>query len=414
MKKHKILAFLLALLVSIGLWFYAVTVVNPNDKTKINGVKVRIVGTTDLASRNLILTGGEEQFVDVEVSGRRSDLKELNRSSLEAVADVSNIDRPGEYEVSWTLDTPSTVASGDISLVGSNQNKVAVKVSEYKERPAIPVELAYEGELAEGYIRDAATLSSETLSVGGPAEEVEKIVKAVATVNLNAAESSFTQELEYVFVDENDAPLTLSDYVKVSAPTVRVSVPVLRYKQVNLTVKLLAGGGATEKDVECTIEPSTIGVTGSDEALRDLDELVIKEIHLGELTTSQEWTIIPELPAGVTNRASETSVKVSLRFKGLTTKRFTIPCASIERLNDVPTLAFGEQSVVVQVRGRASAINALTEDDIRIKADMTNDYDPTTKTVTLQVELAAAGNSAGIIGGPYTVQVVETVPDGEE
>ena len=42
MQKHKILSFLLALVVSIGLWVYAVTVVNPDDTTYIRDVRVRI------------------------------------------------------------------------------------------------------------------------------------------------------------------------------------------------------------------------------------------------------------------------------------------------------------------------------------------------------------------------------------
>ena len=71
MQKHKILAFLLALVVSIGLWVYAVTVVNPNDTTKISDIKVRIVGASELMSNNLMLTGGEGQTVTVEISGRR-------------------------------------------------------------------------------------------------------------------------------------------------------------------------------------------------------------------------------------------------------------------------------------------------------------------------------------------------------
>ena len=98
MQKHKPLAFLLALLVSIGLWVYAVTVVNPNDTTRISDIKVRVIGTGELESNNLMLTGGENQTVNVEIAGRRSDLKELNSSSLEAIADVSNIDRAGSYE----------------------------------------------------------------------------------------------------------------------------------------------------------------------------------------------------------------------------------------------------------------------------------------------------------------------------
>lgn len=410
MQKHKILAFLLALIVSIALWFYAVTVVNPNDTTKISDIKVRIVGTGELMSNNLMLTGGEGQTVTVEISGRRSDLKELNSSSLEAIADVSNIDRPGEYEVSWTLDPPSTVASGDISLVSANYNKIKVKVSEYKERPEIPVTVEYTGELPPGYVRDPAVLNYPTIPVSGPAEEVSKIDHAIVTVDLNDATSNITNELEYRFVDKEGQELSLSEFVTSSVPVVRVSVPVLAYKQVDLKVKLIPGGGATAQDVVCTIEPATIGVTGPEDVLSRLGSIEIYEIDLGQFNENKTWTVTPDLPAGVTNRASETSVKITLSFRGLTTKRFSIPCSSFTRINDVETMDFGEQSVVITVRGKAAAVNALTMEDIRIVADMKNDYDPATKTLTLQIYLPEL-STAGVIGGPYTVQIVEVVPE---
>ena len=410
MQKHKILAFLLALIVSIALWFYAVTVVNPNDTTKISDIKVRIVGTGELMSNNLMLTGGEGQTVTVEISGRRSDLKELNSSSLEAIADVSNIDRPGEYEVSWTLDPPSTVASGDISLVSANYNKIKVKVSEYKERPEIPVTVEYTGELPSGYVRDPAVLNYPTIPVSGPAEEVSRIDHAIVTVDLNDATSNITNELEYRFVDKDGQELSLSEFVTSSVPVVRVSVPVLAYKQVDLKVKLIPGGGATAQDVVCTIEPATIGVTGPEDVLSRLGSIEIYEIDLGQINENKTWTVTPDLPAGVTNRASETSVKITLSFRGLTTKRFSIPCSSFTRINDVETMDFGEQSVVITVRGKAAAVNALTMEDIRIVADMKNDYDPATKTLTLQIYLPES-STAGVIGGPYTVQIVEVVPE---
>ena len=167
MQKHKILSFLIALVVSIGLWVYAVTVVNPDDTKTISDVRVRIIGTSALASDNLMLTGGEDQTVNVEISGRRSDLKELNSSTLEALADVSTIDRAGTYEVSWTLVPPSTVASGDISIVGANSTKITVKVSEYNERPEIPVEVEYTGSLPDG-LTFPVRISATTRPPSGP------------------------------------------------------------------------------------------------------------------------------------------------------------------------------------------------------------------------------------------------------
>lgn len=409
MPKHKIVSFLLALIVSVGLWVYAVTVVNPDDTTSVRDIRVRITGTKELTLNNLMLTGGEEQYIDVEVSGRRSDLKELNSSNLEAVADVSNIEGPGKYQVSWTLNPPSSVASGDIKLVSSSSNKITVKVSEYKERPEIPVEVEYTGAIATGYVRDPASLSVESIAVSGPAEEVGAIAKARVTVDLENAESSLDQELAYEFVNSEGEVLQMSSYVTVSEPTVRVIVPVMRYKQIKLELSFLPGAGATAQDVEYKIEPASIGVTGSDEVLDTLDTLVIREIDLSKVTQNIELTLTPELPSGVTNRAEDKNVKVTIRLVGVITRKLNIDCASIERVNDDETLDFGEGSVAITVRGRAADVNALTAASVRITADMKNDYDPTTMTVKLKVSLLG-GTKCGVLG-EYTVQVIEKVEE---
>ncbi len=408
MQKHKILAFLLALIVSIGLWVYAVTVVNPDDTVYIRDVRVRITGASALTSDGLMLTGGENQTVNIEIAGRRSDLKELNSSTVEATADVSNIDSPGTYEVSWKIGLPSTVASGDINIVSASSTRIKVAVSEYKERPAIPVEVEYVGVLPDGYVRDPAELDRETVAVSGPAEEVGKIAKAVITVDQDGATDSFAEDMEYRLVDENGEALELSEYVTIADPTVYITVPISYYKQINLKVGIIDGGGATQNDVELTIEPKTIGVTGSEEALQDLDELIIKEIDLAEITKdSQSWTLTPELPAGVSNRASEKTVTVTVTFVGIQTKTFTIPCADFERENDVESMEFGEPSVKITLRGTKEALAAIRTEDIKVFADMTNGYDAATKTVTLRIELPK-NTTAGVIGGPYVVQIIET------
>ena len=102
MQKSKILAFLLALVVSIVLWFYAVTVVNPDDTITISGISVQFEGTEALTSQGLMLTGGDSTKVSIKVSGRRSDLKELNNETVTAIADVTRIAASGSYQLSWS------------------------------------------------------------------------------------------------------------------------------------------------------------------------------------------------------------------------------------------------------------------------------------------------------------------------
>lgn len=406
MQNHKILSFLLALLVSIGLWVYAVTVVNPDDTKTISDVKVVFIGTSELTGRKLMLTGGADQRITVEISGRRSDLKELSSTSLEVVADLKNIDAAGDYELSWILDPPSTVASGDISVVSSSASRIQVSVSERLEKPEIPVFVENQVTPAQGFLCDPVVLSTETVSVSGPAQEVSRIAKAIVSVSQENASQTVTQDITCRFVDQDGNELTLSQHVTVSQPEIRVTVPVLPYKQVALKYEVIPGGGATENDAKITISPEYIIVTGTEEALAaQPDEIVIKTLELAQITESKSWSVTPELAPGVTNRASSPSVQISLEFEGLTTKRFTIRCADIIRLDSIDTREFGEQNVVIIVRGRTDTVNALNYSDIRVTADMEKDFDPATMTVTLNVEIS--NSDAGVIGGPITAQVID-------
>ena len=141
MQKHKILAFLLALVVSVCLWFYAVTVVNPDDSTTISGIPVQFEGMDALTARGLMLTGGENTKVSVKMLARRSDLKELNNETVTAVADVSRISASGEYQLTWSIVLPETVATGDVSEISSTPSRISVKVSEVKTNPDVPVKV---------------------------------------------------------------------------------------------------------------------------------------------------------------------------------------------------------------------------------------------------------------------------------
>lgn len=321
MQKHKVLAFILALVASIGLWVYAVTIVNPNDTVEVSDIRVRITGTASLAADGLMITGGDAQFIDVEIAGRRSDLKELNSSSLEAVADVGNIDAPGTYEVSWTLNPPATVASGDISLVSASANRVTVKVSERRDRE-IPVEIRYNKEdLPAGY--DLGELHyTETIAVSGPAEEVGKIAKAVVAIELKDRKDKINEPMAYMFEDEKGEELTLGSYTTVSAEAVELMMQILPYKDVTLDIELLAGGGLTEADVSYKITPSTIRVTGTEKELAAMPDTLVsdKPIDLATIEglAPEAFKYAFELPEGVTRwgetGASSVTVEIDLQI----------------------------------------------------------------------------------------------------
>lgn len=410
MQKHKILAFLLALIVSICLWFYAVTVVNPDDSTTINGISVQFEGLDALTARGLMLTGGDDTKVSVKMRARRSDLKELNNETVSATADVSRISASGEYQLTWNLVLPDTVATGDVSEISSIPSRFTVRVSEIKTNPDVPVKVEYTGELADGltYQENTASLTPATLKLSGPADEVNKVDHAQVKVDLTGATTLIDEEYPYTLYDSDGNELTLSKYTTVSSEKIYVRLPILHYKDVKLKIDVVSGGGATEQDLEWTIEPNAIRVTGNDKDLQEMpEELSVATVNLAEMNVySQTMTAKLNLPSGIINLSDEDSVEIRLKLSGLTTKEITVPVSQIERKNEEQTMSFGTQSVKIQIRGKATALENITAADLRVIADMASGYDSKTKNVTLEVSMIASLADVGVIGGPYTVPVI--------
>ena len=141
------------------------------------------------------------------------------------------------------------------------------------------------------------------------------------------------------------------------------------------------------------------------------DELTIRTIDLAQITGTETFEVTPELPSGVTSRADSQTVKITVTLKGLVMKEFTVPTASILRKEAPTGMTFADQNVKITVRGRASVMSSLRMEDLTVTADFSRHYDAAAKQVELEVALPA-NVSAGVIGGPYTVQVSLSETDG--
>ena len=82
------------------------------------------------------------------------------------------------------------------------------------------------------------------------------------------------------------------DVVETEPETVLVTLPVEKMKEVELTVDLIPGGGATADNVTVDIEPRTLMVAGSAEILDQLDRISLGEIDLSKVfgTLTQSMT----------------------------------------------------------------------------------------------------------------------------
>ena len=411
MRNHnKLLSFLLALVASVVLWIYVVTVVAPDDTVTIRNIPVVFDGLETLASRNLMITYGENTTINMTLSGKRTDLKQLSSGNIVLTADAGRIKEPGEYNLSYSIDYPTPVASGDISPTPS-RTTVHVVVSEIGSKE-LEIEKRTTGEVQEGYTLGSAniTLSADTVQVMGPVEEINEIYGAYIALNVEGLDTTTKQTAAIHFLDAGGEEIVPSKNVTASLTQVDATVPVLRIQELQFGLNLMAGGGATEANVKIDYYPKTITVSGEARTIDALNgEWKLGTVKLEEIlenSVTREFAV--ELPQNITNESNVQKVRVTITLVGLSTKTLTLPVDRISVLNktdDGMEVAIAGTTVTIRLRGKAEAIAKITEDDLRATINYADCVNAST-TVALSVGVPEFPE-VGVLGSP-TVVVTRT------
>lgn len=357
---------LVSLILATILWMYIVGVENPQRETDINGIQIQYVGLDLLDDRDLAIVEGNINSLDIRVRGRRTDLMNLDiENNISATVDVSSITSVGQYNVLIDLTFPSSV-----ELVSQSFNRVSLDV-EQLQKASIPVNVTLDSAstIAEGSMIDKITPKPEYIQVRGPEKIVSKIQSAEVDVLRENISSSLEMTLPFTLADDQGNEVSTTG-LELSNSEIDVTIDVLAVKQVDLKMEFTDGGGATASNVRCTIDPAQITITGDPNTLEGLNQIVLGNLNLSDVTTSVTDVYNISLPNGITSVSGETTANVTVELTGLSTKRLI--CTNIEIAN-VPEGYSAElltQQIDVTVRGTADSIDKISSSNIKIVVDL--------------------------------------------
>ena len=375
MRRTKLYSLLLSIFVAFGLWLYVVTNVSQGDDKTFYNIPVVMEGESVLNERNLMITSVSTKNVSMHLSGTRSNLNKINSGNITVKVDLSSIREPGDnIALSYTPTYPGDVPSNAFVMESQSPSRIYVNV-DYRRTKEIPVEVKWTGTRSESYLYDTenAVLDNSSVTIVGPAAVADQIDRAVIEIDLTNRMESMSESFRYTLCDEEGNPVN-AEQITTSVEEVRVDLQIQRIKVVTLTADLIYGGGATEQNTTVEIEPKTIRVSGSEAVLADVGDVYsVGTINLAELEkASNTLTYTVTMPEGVTNQTGVSEVTVTVTFTGLKTKDFIID--NIQSIN-VPQGLEAEiinANLTVKVRGPASQIDKLTEEDITAVADLSN------------------------------------------
>ena len=412
--KNKLVSIALSLLIAFGLWMYVITEVSPNSEQPYLDIPVKMEGETLLRERNLIITDISSTNVDLTLSGNRTDLNELNSSNITLKADMTKIYDPGVHKIGYDIILPGHVASNAFTRVSQYPDSITVTVERLIRNKEIPVNIVYQGKAAEGYVvrRADAVLDNTHILVTGPESVVNQITQAVITVDLEGQTESISQNYRFTLCNKDGEGVN-SELITVNIEEVHMDLTIHRKKQVDLTVTVVPGGGATEEDVELTLSIDSIQLSGSDIALQQVgDTINLGTINLADYETSTEIIFTIPVYEGVTNDSGETEVKVKLAFRGLMTREIVITEFLITGVPEGYEGKVITEKLTIKVRGRSELVSKLTAQDISARVDFTGE-EPGDATVRVNITFSGKYKALGVLGKP-TVTTSLQLLDQEE
>ena len=372
--KSKVGAVLISVLVAFGLWLYVITTVSPESEASISGIPVVMEGESVLNERGFMITDQDDLNVTLKLSGNRTDLSKVNKGNITIKADLSRIYEAGKTTLQYTPIFPGDVPSNAFVIEAKYPESITVNVEARRNNKEVPVEVRWTGTTPTGFMSDKGNrvLDNPVIKITGPASVADKIEKAIIEVNLDNRKESISESFRYTLCDKEGNPVD-AEAIITNVEEVRLDLKIVRFKDLKLSYNLVEGGGANAKNTNITLSADTIRVSGSEAALEAMgDQLVIGTVNLRDIPKDDVLTYPVILPEGVNNLTGVTEVKLDIKFNGLATKEFTV-----EEIRGIHVPEGMEAEVITEkipvvVRGPASAIGNIKEEDLAIEIDLAN------------------------------------------
>jgi hypothetical protein len=224
-----IMAYLLCLLIAVGIWAYVTITEADTYEYQFTGVVVNLEGVGALANRSdLSPISGDGQEVTITVKGSRSEISKYTSEDIFAYVDLSFVNTADRHSMEVHVDLP-----GNMQLVSAYPSKITVFVDETIEKQIpIKVDLLYSAEsdvtVLEPEIDDANVIN-KMITVTGPKTVVDYISHALIKKDIGKVTSGVKFNSSFTLIDKTGDSVT-NPYVKTDVTEVSVNIGVVAEK----------------------------------------------------------------------------------------------------------------------------------------------------------------------------------------
>lgn len=353
---------LLALLLSLILWFYVTLQANPLEE-KLYEVPVDYINLEE------DLTISEKtDYVTVRVQSNSNILSSVEAKDISAYVNMATAEI-GTFTGSVMVDIPDNV-----QLVSISDSTVIITVEEVSQINK-EVSINYgKAAVADGYMSMDGAVYPNTVTISGPSDKLDSIASVYVEVNLANMDSNYDGVLPVNVVDDNGS--SLATWIDVEPANVEVLVPIVANnptKVVPVSPTIIGSVAEGYTITRTVVEPSVVTITGAQTAIDSITYAYTSAVDISDATTNIVTQVKLLDNTGITyvdNFNSTINVIVVVEEeKTVTIENVAI---TVENANSDYNYDLQKSTISVKVVGPASVVEELTNTDIVAKIDVSD------------------------------------------
>ena len=381
-----ILARVVCLFAAFLIWIYVMSVDSTDREEVFRSVGVSLENASVLKNEyDMSVISGTGNVADVTIKGKKNVMSRYSAEDIKVYVDLSGISETGRH----ILDVKAEIPEG-VMLVDITPSTIEVYVDNDTTKTVRVIAKA------TSYTLDASCELGELVPdvseiiVRGPAKKLEQIDHALVEFDLGTVSESVISRGVLKLVDASGNVID-DPYLKMSATTVQVSVPVYTYKEVPLTAEYKYGF-FNENNADITITPEVIKLKGDPKQLESINELSVVTIDEKKISGDYRQDIQITLPAGITNASGEASATINIKHKNTGVKALSISDFEVKN----------PRGLSYEL---ADSLNVVLRAPTSLLSHITPEY------VTVEIDLSYIGSLGGLVSVPVTITVDPVVED---
>ena len=365
----KIFYVLFSFLAACALWFFVAISEDPNTTENFSGIAIEYKGADVLLENDLIVTNYDIEKLNIEITGSRLDVARVEKNDIYIVVNMSSITRAGTHQLQYDISFSSHIDDKAVSVSRASSKFVTVDVKKVVTK-SFEVKGTFDGEIAEGYIAGAFTISPSTVMISGPEDEIANIDYVRVMLTRDTISKTVTDTVPITIIDKNGNEV-ISETITPEINDIEVTQVVNMHKEVSLIVKCIDGAGAvTGENTTIVVDPPTIWLSGDAEILEGINSITLGTVDLSsfQLSYSDELTIV--IPDGTVNTSGDNKADVTIQVHNLTTTKLSASNIIVKNETEGYGTEIITKSLDITLRGPEDDIAKVTAENIRIVADL--------------------------------------------